>query len=363
MKILILTNLDVGLYKFRKELLEEFQRNGFEVFVSLPDGEFIDKIKELGCHFIQTDINRRGTNPLQDIRLYSDYCRMIREVKPDVILTYTIKPNVYGGMAAQRHHVPYITNITGLGSALENPGVLQSFTKILYRIGIKKADKVFFQNEANRDFMVDNGLVSDNYDLLPGSGVNLEQYECFPYPKDRTTHFVFVGRMMKEKGFELYLDAAERIHQKYPDTLFHICGIKEENYYARVEKLTEDGACFYHGLVDDMKEIYRNMHCVVHPTYYPEGMSNVLLEAQACGRPVITTDRPGCREIVDDGINGFIVKQKDLDDLVEKIEKFLEMDDKARAAMGRKGREKVETSFDRNIVVGKYMEEIKKYDR
>ena len=176
-------------------------------------------------------------------------------------------------------------------------------------------------------------------------------------------HFVFVGRMMKEKGFELYLDCAKQIHDKYPNTLFHICGIKEENYYERVRQLSEEGVCYYHGLVDDMKEIYSQVHCVIHPTYYPEGMSNVLLEASACGRPVITTNRAGCREIVDDGINGFIVEQKNLNDLVEKVEKFLSLSNKEKEQLGKNGRKKVEQQFDRKIVVRKYMDEIRKLEK
>lgn len=363
MRILILTNLDVGLYKFRKELLEEFQKEHFEVFVSLPDGEFRKQIEDLGCTYIETDLNRRGTDPIEDMKLFRKYLRMIRNVDPDVVLTYTIKPNVYGGLAARLSGVPYVANITGLGSALENPGLLQTFTKNLYRIGLKKASKVFFQNEDNLKFMSRNGIVKDNYDLLPGSGVNLKQYRYHPYPKTGTTHFVFVGRMMREKGFELYLNAAEWIHEKYPDTLFHICGIREEDFYERVERLSEKGIVRYHGLVDDMEAIYKDMNCIIHPTYYPEGMSNVLLEASACGRPAITTDRAGCREIINDGYNGFIVKQQDQDDLNKKIVCFLKLSDAQKEKMGQNARKKVEDHFDRQIVVDRYMEEIRKHER
>ena len=362
MRILILTNKDVGLYKFRKELLEEFKNNNYDVFVSLPDGELVKNIKALNCHFIETDINRRGTNPLEDIKLYQRYKQIIRDVKPDIVLTYTIKPNVYGGLACQKYHIPYLANITGLGSALENPGPLQLLTKNLYKLGLRKARTVFFQNEDNQDFMINNGVVKGEYELLPGSGVNLKQYSFSEYPEDKTINFVFVGRMMKEKGFGLYLDAAEIIHQKYPDTIFHICGIKEENYFDRVQKLVDEKVCVYHGNVEDMKSIYDQMHCVVHPTYYPEGMSNVLLEASACGRPCITTDRPGCKEIIEDGYNGYIVRQNDLDSLIEKIEKFINISYTDKKQLGINAREKVEKHFDRQIVVDKYMEKIKDYE-
>ena len=360
MKILILANSCVGLYKFRKELLQRLVKDNHEVFVSVPDGEFIPQIKEIGCRFLDTAIERRGTNPLKDMGLLRMYKFYLSEIKPDIVLTYTIKPNVYGGMACQKFGVPYVANVTGLGSAVENGGILQFVTTTLYKMGLKKAQKVFFQNEANLDFMKEKGIVKKNYDLIPGSGVNLEQYRLLDYPKKDTVDFVYVGRMMAEKGFGLYLDAAEYIKAKYPETAFHICGQYEDDFKERVDKLINDGVVVYHGLVDDMVSVYRDIHCTVHPTYYPEGMSNVLLESLACGRPIITTDRPGCKEIVDDGINGFMVKQKDANDLIEKIEKFLQLSYEERKKLGLNGREKVEKSFDRNIVIERYLEEIEK---
>ncbi len=361
MKVLILTNNDVGLYKFRKELLEELINNGFEVFVSLPDGEFIRNIVDLGCTYIDTELNRRGKNPFQDISLFNHYVRMIKDIKPDVVLTYTIKPNIYGGLACQRCKVPYISNIAGLGSTLGKKSVLQTVLIAMFRAALRKASKVFFQNQDNLHFMQENNIVRDNYELVPGSGVNLKQYQYSRYPDRDDIDFVFVGRTMKEKGFGLYLDTAEYIHSRYPNTRFHICALKEEDYEDRIHELAEKGACIYHGQVDHMQDIYKDIHCIIHPTYYSEGMSNVLLEACACGRPGITTDREGCREIIDDGINGYIVRQKDLDDLIEKVEKFLALDSRAKADMGKAAREKVEKQFDRQIVTDKYMQEIRKH--
>lgn len=358
MKILILTNHDLGLYKFRKELLETLLKDN-EVFVSMPGGIFTDKIKEMGCHHIETIMERRGKNPFKDLELLRFYKKTIREVRPDVVLTYTIKPNVYGGLACQQLNVPYIANVTGLGSAIENGGLLQFISLNLYKLGLRKADKVFFQNEANRDFMIEKGAVKDNYDMLPGSGVNLSQYEVSAFPNDDTIDFTYVGRLMKEKGFELYAQAAEIITKKYPDARFHVCGPDEDNYRDLVRKLSDQGVLAYEGYVDDMKEVYKRIQCTIHPTYYPEGMSNVLLESLACGRPIITTDRPGCKEIVEDGVNGFIVKQNDLNDLVDKIEKYLSLSNKERKQLGLNGRKKVEKEFDRNIVIDKYRKAIK----
>ena len=359
MKILILTNHDLGLYKFRKELLEALLKDN-EVFVSMPRGVFTDTIIDMGCHYIDTSFERKGKNPFKDLELLKFYKKTIRNVKPDVVLTYTIKPNVYGGLACQQLKIPYIVNVTGLGSAIENGGLLQFISLSLYKLGLRKADIVFFQNEANRDFMIEKKAVKDNYEMLPGSGVNLDQYTVRDFPSDETIDFTYVGRLMKEKGFELYSKAAEYIREKYPDTRFHVCGPDEDHYHDLVKDLSEKEILVYEGYVENMKEVYQRVQCTVHPTYYPEGMSNVLLESLACGRPIITTDRPGCREIVDDGVNGFVVKQNDLDDLIKKIESYLSLSHEDRKQMGLNGRRKVEEEFDRNIVIRKYLDAIRK---
>ena len=358
MRVVILTNNDIGLYKFRRELLEELIKKN-KVFICLPDGEFIQKLKKIGCRFVNcTLMDRRGTNPLMDLRLLEFYRRIIKKARPDIVFTYTIKPNVYGGIACASLGVPYVANITGLGTAIENGGILQKITLILYRAGLRKAQKVFFQNAENRDFMLKHHVVKDSYDMIPGSGVNLEQYKVEEYPNRETIDFVFVARVMKEKGIDQYLEAASYIRKKYVNTRFHICGFCEQNYNERLEMLQKQGTIIYHGLVSNMIEIYKMCSCIVHPTYYPEGMSNVLLEACAVGRPIITTGRSGCREVVDDGVNGFIVKERDSKDLIEKLEKFLSLSVEERRQMGLAGRGKVEKEFDRKIVVNKYIKEV-----
>lgn len=359
MRILFLANDGEGLYKFRKELIEELLKDN-EVFVSLPRDKYIPSLENMGCKYIETSFNRKGTNPISDIKLYKFYKTIINEVKPDVVLTYTIKPSVYGGMACQKLNVPYIVNITGLGSSIENGGLLSFIALSLYKIGIKSARRVFFQNTTNRDFMLAKRAVKpEQCDLVPGSGVNLKDYSVLDYPDDKTIDFVYIGRIMTEKGFGQYAEAAKYIHDKYPNTIFHIAGEFEDDYRDVVQQLSKEGVFVYHGSVENMKdEIYKIVNCVVHPTYYAEGLSNVLLEALACGRPIITTNRAGCKEVVDDNINGFIVKQKDSKDLIEKIEKFISLSNEQRKQLGLNGRKKVEEQFDRNIVIDKYIKEI-----
>ena len=357
MKILLLTNHDLGLYKFRKELLETLVKDN-EVFVSLPLGKFTDNIKKLGCEYIETNFDRKGTSITGDIKLYKTYLSIIETVKPDVVLTYTIKPNVYGGLACQKMRVPYVANVTGLGSAIENGGLLQFISLNLYKLGLRKANTIFFQNEANKKFMIDKGIGYNNSKIIPGSGVNLKQYVPFDFPNDETIGFTYVGRIMKEKGFDQYVEAAKYIRSKYPNTVFHVCGPYEDDYKDVVESLVKDLVIVYDGYVEDMTAIYRKIQCTIHPTYYPEGLSNVLLETCACARPIITTDRPGCKEVVKDGYNGYIVKQKDSNDLINKIEKFLSLTNKQRKQLGLNARIKVEKEFDRNIVIEDYLKAI-----
>lgn len=359
MKIMILANNDAGLYKFRLELLEELVKK-HEVLICLPDGDYIKNMEELGCKYIPCDcLERQGTNPFKDLKLMQFYKKTLKKYRPDIVFTYTIKPNSYGGMICGFLKIPYIVNITGLGTAIENESWMQNIAIMLYKMGLRNAKKVFFQNSANRDFMLQRKMLKGAYDLVPGSGVNLDRYQALEYPSKNTIDFVFVGRMMKEKGFENYTEAAEYIHEKYPETRFHVCGFYEQNYQQRLEKLQEKNIIIYHGTVKDMVSMYKEMSCTIHPSYYPEGLSNVLLESAACARPIITTNRPGCGEVIEDGVNGFICKQNDSKDLIMQIEKFLALSLEERKAMGLAGRAKVEKEFDRQIVVDKYLAELK----
>ena len=360
MNILMLTNNDSGIYQFRKELLEAMLENHNVICCTPNEDGYIHKIEDLGAKCIIFDYNRRGVNPIEDLGILKRYKKIIRETNADIVLTFTIKPNVYGGMACQSMHIPYVANITGLGTAIENGGVLQKIGLTLYKVGLRKAQMVFFQNSENRDFMVKHRVVNGKYYLLPGSGVNLNHFKLTPYPEKDTIDFVFASRAMKEKGIDQYLDAARVIRRIYPETRFHICGKCDKNYSDILKKLHEDGTIIYHGMVHNMTEIYDMASCIIHPTFYPEGLSNVLLESCASGRPIITTDRSGCREVIDDGINGFVVKQQDSEDLQEKIKQFLKLSVAERKAMGLAGRAKVEREFDRTIVVRRYLDEINK---
>ena len=367
MKVLILANNDMGLYKFRKELLQELifpgtylenrEAEACQVFVSVPSGEFVSKLQEMGCKIIDTPVDRRGMNPVKDLKLLWRYEKIIRKIKPSIVLTYTIKPNIYGAIIAGFHKIPSVVNITGLGSVVEQKSMLQKIIILLYRFAFKKVKRIFVQNMENRKFFLQHNIGINKLELLPGSGVNLIQYSPLEYPDEQKIHFAFISRIMKEKGIDQYLNMAKYIKKRHPQTCFHICGFCEEEYENVLKEYEEQGIIVYHGLVKEIRTILKDIHCTIHPSYYPEGISNVLLESAASGRPIITTDRSGCKEVVDDGINGYIVPEKDQKKLIEAVEKFLGLSNKERKEMGQAGRKKVEEKFDRKIVINAYLKE------
>ena len=357
--VLFLVNHDVVIYNFRLELVERLIADGHEVHISSPYGERIDDLVKLGAKYHEIKIARHGTNPVTDGVLIWNYIKLLKQVKPDIVFSYTIKPNIYGGIACRLMNVPQVANVTGLGTAVENPGLTQKITLVLYRFAFKKIRRIFFQNTENRQFFIDHSLFTDKHGLLPGSGVNLERFAPLPYPDETDgIHFVFISRIMREKGIKQYLDAAAHFKGSHPNIHFHICGFCESEYQGKLEEYSKNGTVIYHGMVRNVREILAKIHCTIHPSFYPEGISNVLLESCACARPIITTDRSGCREAVDDGVNGFIVKQRDSEDLIQKIEKFLALTHEQKMQLGLAGRTKVEKEFDRKIVVDAYLKEL-----
>lgn len=356
-KILILINGDVCAYNLRKEIVHHFLSAGCEVYLSLPYGSKVELFKAMGCKFIETYIENRGTNPLRDIKLFAFYNRIIKDLRPDLVLSYTIKPTIYGGLACRLNGVPYIANITGLGTAVENPSALQRFIVMMYRTAMRGAHCIFFQNEENKKFFSDHAIAGGKHRLLPGSGVNLREFKLMEYPNDDVIRFLFIGRIMKEKGIEQYLEAASIIREKHPNTVFYILGGYAEDYSEQVAKLEAQGIVKFCGMQADIRPFLKESHCTIHPTYYPEGMSNALLETEACGRPVITTRRSGCRETVEENQNGYLFDSQDTAQLVEKIEQFLTLSYEEKREMGLAARRKMEREFDRQIVVDAYIEE------
>ncbi len=356
-RVLFIVNHEVVIYNFRLELVERLLKEGYEVLISSPDGERIRELEELGCTSIHTTMDRHGVSILQDLKLLSHYRKILKQYLPSFVLTYTIKPNIYGGLACRIQKVPYIANITGLGTAVEQAGFLQFFTSFLYKHALKNAQKVFFQNNENQAFFENKRIALGRHGLLPGSGVNLSKFQPLEYPPGDTIEFVFISRIMKEKGIDQYLEMAKLIKAKYPNTRFHICGFCEEDYEGVLKQLQEEGIIKYHGMLKDVRELHKKTYCTILPSYH-EGMANVLLEAAACGRPVLTSNIPGCREPFDEGVSGIGFEPRSVDSLVGAIERFIALPHDQKAAMGLAGRKKMEREFDRQIVVDAYMKEI-----
>ena len=351
MQILILANHSGGLYDFRKDLIAELKKNA-NVTVAVPHNDRWEELHKLADRVIELSVDRRGMNPLHDSKLFKQYRAILNEVKPDLVLTYTIKPNIYGGLACRMAHIPYAVNITGLGSAIENGGWLKRFVLALYKPALKSAKVVFFENAGNRDTLAATGVVPKGRDVvLNGAGVNLEDYPYQPYPQEGSVRFLFVGRVMHEKGVDELFAAAKLMKQEYSDGVeFHIVGSFEEAYKPVMDELEQTGTVKYHGYQSDIKPFYAMASCVVLPSYH-EGMSNVLLEAAASGRPLITSDIPGCRETVENGVSGYLCPTKDADALCDAMQRFAELPESWRTEMGRRGRERMEQTFSKPAVV------------
>lgn len=350
MRILILANFDVGLYQFRKELIAELLKKN-QVYISLPYGKLVDKLVDMGCEFIDTPVDRRGINPLKDLKLLRRYHSIINDIEPELVITYTIKPNVYGGVVCKIKKVPYAVNITGLGTAFERGGLLRSMVTLMYKVSLKKAKVVFFENSANQQLFIDEKIVrEDQTCLLNGAGVNLEHYAYAEYPHNDKIHFLFIGRVMKEKGIDELLESMQRLIDDGENCCLDIVGPCEDDYEDVLRKHEQEGWLKYYGYQDDVRPFIKQCDCFVLPSWH-EGMANTNLECAAMGRPVITSDIPGCREAVEDGISGFLCEKQSVDGLYMVLKKFLGLPYENRKQMGSAGSKHMEQLFDKRKVV------------
>jgi len=360
-KVLILVNHEVVIYNFRLELVEALIKEGYEVHLSCPYGSRIDELTALGVKFYDIDVDRHGVNPLAELKLLISYYGLIKSINPLVVLGYTIKPNIYGALSSAVLKVPFMANVTGLGTAMEHEGVASDILLFLYRIAFMKVKRVYFQNQYNMEYFRLHNIAPDRAYLLPGSGVNLDRYPVREYPADEVIRFAFISRIMKEKGIDNFLEAAAILKDKYPNTEYHVCGFSEKEYDGELSKYNEDGTIIYHGMIQNVSEFLTDIHAVVLPSYH-EGMSNVLLEACASGRPIITTSVPGCRELVDEGFNGYTVPVNSTSSLTLAMDKFISLSNSEREKMGVAGRMKVELNYSRQIVVDAYLRDIKEIE-
>lgn len=357
-KILILSNSFNGLYNFRKMLIQELLNKGNEVYLVSPQGDYEECFEEMGCQCYRLHMERRGMNPLKDWKLFRSYYKLVKNIEPDLVITYTIKPNIYGGMVCRLKKVPYASNITGLGTAFQKEGTLKKMVTFLYRNALKKAKVVFFENSGNKQTMIENNVVKDSQTVvLNGAGVDLEKFPYSNYSEEETKEFLFIGRVMREKGVDELFEALEKLNQKYSEVKLNIVGGLEDNYKDKIEELSNNNLVIYYGYQNDVKPFIEKSCCLVLPSYH-EGMANVLLEAAATGRPLITSKIHGCMEAVEEGRNGYLVEAQNAGELYAQMLKFVELPYEKKAEMGKNSRDLMEEKFDKRKVVEKTIGEL-----
>ncbi len=365
--IALLTNNDDDIYCFRKELIEEIINAGYEMLISCPDGEKFELMKHIEYRYDDPVIDRRGTNIVADAKLFIHYFTLFLKNKPSVVLTYTAKPNVYAGIAAYLLGIPVISNVTGFGSVLNESGLKQKLIMSLFKFTFRRSACVMFQNSTNMKLAEESGMVKGEHKLIPGSGVNTDRYPLQPYPdggdgkSGEKVVFNYIGRILHDKGVDDYIEAAKRIKAEYSNTEFNMLGFiepTEMHYEKLLSELEEKGIIKYRGSQKDIKPFVAASHATIHPSTYGEGMSNVLLESASSGRPIISTDNPGCQETFINGKTGLLYHGGDVDALCNQIKKFLAMPNEERKAMGEKGREYIKSNFSREIVIEAYLEKI-----
>lgn len=359
-RILILSNHFITLYNFRKELIAKLVDSGYEVFISMPKDDRNDYFGDMGCKVIETPVDRRGINPIKDVGLIIKYFKTIKKIRPDIIFSYTIKPNIYGCIASNLTKNRQVSNITGTGATFLKKNAVSLIAKMLYKISLKKSYKVFFQNSGDKDFFVENELIKNNYELLPGSGVNLKEYKVCNLPPNDEISFIFIGRVMQLKGIDQYIECAKAIKEKYLNTNFYIAGfIEEQRYKEVIDDYHTKEIVNYIGFQKDIKSWIQKCHCIILPSHGGEGVPNVLLESAAMGRICIASKINGSKDVIDDEVTGYLFETGNSSDLINKVEKFLKLDFESKKQMGLAGRKKVENQYDRQIVIDTYLHEVK----
>ena len=350
-KILFMTNNARMMLVFRGEMLRAFTQVYRVVLVAPKDSQAQEELTGLGIDVIPCDVDRRGMNPIKDATLFLRYVCTLRREKPDAVVTFTIKPNIYGGWAARLLGIPCVATIEGLGSAWR--GRLSFFVRRLYASGIKAAHTVFVLNEEIFSELKGVGVNSKVMRYLPGMGVNLKHFAPTPYPKDGPLKLLTIGRVMREKGFPELIRAAKVLQKELPNLVWHVVGAPEEREADLLSELKECPNVVYHGPSKDVRPYYALCHATTTTTYH-EGMSTVCLEAAACARPILGSAVPGVKETFLEGKTGFAIKVGDSDDAVRVIKNFFAFSNEKRSEMGRAGRQFAEEHFDRNKVTWSY---------
>lgn len=363
--IAISANTSWYLYNFRKNTILSLIEGGYKVIAIAPKDEYSNKLSELGCQFIHINIDQGGTNPVRDIKTFFDFYRIYRKNNIDVVLNFTPKNNIYSTLAASLNDTKAINNIAGLGILFINESITSKIARFLYKVSQSKASKLFFQNEDDRKLFLDKKIATTvDTARLPGSGVDLSRFIVSPASNDKTVRFLLIARMLYDKGIGQYVEAARALKAKYGGNVeFQLLGFLDVHNPSAVSKQdmqawVDEGVVNYLGTSDSVEKDIAKVDCMVLPSYYREGVPKSLLEAGAMGKPIVTTDNVGCRETVDDGINGFLCESRSTESLIEKLALIINMTHQERLAMGEKSRMKIQNEFDERIVINKYLDAV-----
>ena len=364
-KVIIALNTAWNLVNFRAGLIRALIAHGYEVVAVAPPDNYVDRLVLLGCRFLPLPMDNKGTHPGRDLLLLWRFFRLLRRERPAVFLGYTVKPNVYGSLAAHILGIPVVNNIAGLGAVFGKDSWLTRLVRGLYRLALSRSRCVLFQNEDDRRLFVAGGLIRGELtDRIPGSGVDLAHFRLTPLPAGGPRlRFLLIARMLWDKGVGEYVQAARLIKARFSQVEFCLLGFLDVQNPAAIARSQMDtwvaeGVVNYLGASDDVRREIAEADCVVLPSFYREGVPRSLLEAAAMGRPIITTDAVGCREVLEHGVNGFLCQPQNALDLVQQMERMMALSPEARAQMGRKGREKVEREFAEEIVIRRYLQVI-----
>lgn len=359
MHILVTVNASWNLLNFRKSLLEALLADGHRITALAPRDESSVALEEMGCRFIPLDMDSKGLSPMRDLVLLTRFWRVFRQERPDAILGYTVKNNVYGALAARAAGIPFLPNVSGLGTAFLAQSWLQTLVKGLYRAAFAKVPVAFFQNQDDRALFVDAKLVERvRTQVLPGSGIDLDHFRPAPMPQGTGVRFLLIARMLKDKGVGEFVDAARIVKRTHPAAEFQLLGAAGAENRTAIDREVIDGwvregVVEYLGTVEDVRPSIAAADCVVLPSYR-EGAPRTLIEAAAMARPVIATRVPGCTAVVEDGVTGLLCNVRDAEDLARKMRAFVDAEPAERARMGVEGRGKMEREYDQELVIAAY---------
>ncbi|WP_421237212.1 glycosyltransferase family 4 protein [Aeromonas jandaei] len=366
-KVILVANTAWSMFNFRQGVICQLMRCGYQITIIAPSDAFSEKLQDLGCEVIDLPINAKGTNPLHDLRLVYMLYNYYNSIRPDFIIHYTIKPNIYGSLAAKIAGIPSIAITTGLGYTFVNDNMVAKIARVLYKIAFLFPNEVWFLNEDDRSIFLKKNLVAyDKAVLLHGEGIDLEYFK--PQTRefyDGKIRFLLIARMLWDKGIGEFVEAARLIKDRYPNVIFQLlgeCDVANPSAISRqqISLWETEGVIEYLGTASDVRKIINKVDCLVLPSYR-EGIPRTLMEAAAMAKPLVTTDSVGCRDVVLDRETGLLCLVKDHISLAECFEIFINMPVSQREEMGQAGRAFMAQVFDERLVIEQYLETLKKY--